>query len=381
MRVGIIGCGQLARMMAQAGARLGLEFSFLAEPGESTESIEGLGLIVQRSENLQPSQIYRAMGEPAVITIEKEHVDTELLQAFKAHCAVYPDSHAAHLCQHRVREKRFIADLGLNTAGFTAASTGCEVADAALTLGLPVVVKAATHGYDGKSQWRLNSMADVEAFRSRNGRGEWLVESLIPYDREISVIAARSASNDVVIYPPTENRHRDGVLLTSIAPANGLSPAILEACEEYIEKLLRATNYVGVLTMECFVVGDMLLINELAPRVHNSGHWTQQADLTCQFENHLRAILGWQLGSTTVRGYAGIINILGLETLPESVSHQSAGLSMNWYGKTAMPGRKLGHLGVCGDSLSSVSEHLDTLQGILYGDTETRESTGQSRAL
>ncbi len=208
MHVAIVGCGQLARMMALAGWNMGLEFTFLAEPGEATRSVEGLGRIARRDSDGTPAQLYAALGEPDVITVEKEHVDTGMLRALSEFCPVYPDPDAVHACQDRLREKLLCESLELATAPYRVARNALEVTYAVESLGLPLVVKARREGYDGKQQWRIRNTAELRDFCIDNRSGNWLVESQINFQREVSVLAARSANGDIAIYPPTENRHQ-----------------------------------------------------------------------------------------------------------------------------------------------------------------------------
>lgn len=370
MHVAIIGCGQLARMLALAGWNMGLEFSFLASPDESSDCVRGLGRVAQRKPGDNAQQIYIALGEPDVITVEREHVDTRLLQELRSYCRVYPEPESVHLCQDRLREKALFSTLQLPTAPYRSAQNTQEVADAANALGLPVVIKASTEGYDGKHQAHVHDQAQLQEFCMLHQEGNWLVESHINFDKEISFLAARSSNGDVALYPATENHHLDGILLTSVAPATGVTADIVGDGYQYIRILLDRMDYVGVLAMECFVTDRGLLINELAPRVHNSGHWTLRSEATSQFENHLRAILGMQLGSTAISGYDGIINILGSYNQAQTLHHLSPDSGLVDYNKSDGPRRKLGHINVSRNSHDDLLEELGRLHIHLYGDTD-----------
>jgi 5-(carboxyamino)imidazole ribonucleotide synthase len=380
MRVAIVGCGQLARMMALAGWNMGLEFTFLAEPGEATRSVEGLGRIARRDPDDTPAQLYAALGEPDVITVEKEHVDTGMLRALSEFCPVHPDPDAVHACQDRLREKLLCETLELATAPYRVAKNALDVTYAVESLGLPLVVKARREGYDGKQQWRIRSTAELRDFCIDNRSGDWLVESQINFQREVSVLAARSANGDIAIYPPTENRHQGGILLTSIAPAENLPDGIMADCQRYIRALLEKLDYVGVLAMECFVCEEGLLVNELAPRVHNSGHWTMRSEATSQFENHLRAILGMNLGSTSVTRYEGMLNILGSYDRGSALRLLSRDSTLTDYNKSSAPRRKLGHINVSRESRTAMLEELSRLSQCLYVDRERAEYPGWSIA-
>jgi 5-(carboxyamino)imidazole ribonucleotide synthase len=375
-RIGIIGGGQLARMMALAGWNMGLEFSFLASEGESTRCVEGLGTVVVLSPGQTPEQLYIALGEPDVITVERERVDLDLLRAFTRLCAVHPNPEAVEACGDRFREKHLLDSLQLPSAPYRIANSAPQVADAANDLGLPVVVKNPTEGYDGKQQWHIYDQQQLLGFLDENPPGQWLVESRIDFEREISMVAARSANGDTSIYPPTENRHHNGILLSSIAPAAKLSPELMKDSEESIRTLLEAMDYVGVVAMECFVTADGLLINELAPRVHNSGHWTMLGEATSQFENHLRAILGLTLGATSTHRCHGMVNILGGYDQERVLGELSATTALHDYNKTPAPLRKRGHINVAADSRQAVENELSRLQQILYpaGEPDAKHS-------
>lgn len=368
MRVAIIGCGQLARMMALAARRMGIRVSFVCCDGESSECVDGLGPVIAWSDHTpDAAELFAALEKPDVITIERENVNLQLLQALRDYCAVHPSPQAVSHCQHRLRERRLLQSLGIATVPFAEAFTQQQLEEAVSTLGLPVVVKDARSGYDGKHQAVIRSPADLAAFQHEHTSGEWLVEKWIKFDREISIIAARSPRGEVALYPATQNLHEHGVLRQSLAPAENLTAEQQETTTACIEKLLEGMDYVGVLTVEFFVAGNQLLVNELAPRVHNSGHWTQQADVTSQFENHLRAVLNLPLGSTRLNGYAGFINILGVRPGPACYAALSGSTALHWYDKQPRPGRKLGHVGVSGLLKTDVVKQLEQLQDALYG--------------
>jgi 5-(carboxyamino)imidazole ribonucleotide synthase len=353
-------------MMALAGWNLGIKFSFLAEPDESTRCVEGLGSVTRRGADATAREIFMALGAPDVVTVERENVDLELLRGLEHLCAVYPGADAVAVCGNRALEKARLDELSLPTAPYRVAHTALQVADAADALGLPVVVKSLTEGYDGKAQWRLHSHADVQAFCRDQATGNWLVEAWVDFQREVSFIAARSPSGDTVVYPPAENVHRDGILLTSVAPAPDLPEALRKQGERCIAALLEALDYVGVMAMECFVTADGLLINELAPRVHNSGHWTLRSEATSQFENHLRAITGLKPGTTRTTGCDAIINILGEYDRAATLASLSGNASLTDYDKRFAPGRKVGHINVSGRHRDEVLEELARLQFELY---------------
>lgn len=370
MRIGIIGCGQLARLLALAGWNMGLDFSFLAGEGEPTRAVRGLGRVTRLQPGDTPEQVYSAMGEPDVITVERENVNLDLLRGLSRCCPVHPNPNAVQTCGDRAMEKALLDRLGLPTAPYRIAAGSAEVADACGQLGLPVVVKATTSGYDGKAQWRIRDEDQLGAFCLEERPGPWLVEARIQFHREVSFLAARSANGDVTLYPPTDNHHEDGVLLTSVAPAEPLPADLLEDGYEYIRLLLESMDYVGVLAVECFVTDTGLLVNELAPRVHNSGHWTLHSEATSQFENHLRAILGMNLGATQVSRYSGILNILGPYDRELALRTLSRDARLIDYNKSVAPQRKLGHINVSRSSREDILEELGRLHNSLYLDRQ-----------
>lgn len=366
MHVAIIGCGQLARMMALAGWPMGHSFTFLADPGEGTVCVEGLGNIVNLTEDMSGETLYEALGQPDVVTVEREHVNVALLNTLKPHCTVSPDPDAIKYCQHRGREKTFINSLGIQTAPFHLANNAAELEQGVKALGYPVFVKTCEEGYDGYGQWVLR---DDEALNKllaeADSLPEVVIEGGVQFDREVSLIAARNAAGECVFYPLTENLHRNGILWSSIAPAE--APAELHAkAKDIADKLLNALEYVGVVAIEMFQAGDELIVNELAPRVHNSGHWTQGAGICSQFENHLRAICDFGLGITTNQQHAGMVNLLGIEAPKEIISQSN--VQHHVYNKSLRPGRKVGHLNLVNDDREALEAQLQQIRDSLYED-------------
>ncbi|MCL6270837.1 5-(carboxyamino)imidazole ribonucleotide synthase [Sansalvadorimonas sp. 2012CJ34-2] len=365
-------------MLALAGWPMGFEFSFLADPRESTRCISGLGNTVTFANGMSAEEIYKALGQPDVITIEREAVDVPLLKELKAFCPVYPDPDIAWTIQNRHREKSLVHELGLATSPWSRIQGEESLPDAIEAIGgLPVVIKSTEDGYDGHNQWVLDTPDQIAAFESdrklilkgeskhKHSLLEWIVEKKISFEREISVIGARNVDGDITSYIPGENVHQNGILHTTIVPAPKLSETIRAKAENYISTLLEQTGYAGVLAVECFVVGDDLLINELAPRVHNSGHWTMDGADTSQFENHVRAIANLPLGSTQQYGVAGMHNLLG-KTLSDDTTPPTALVKpkqfLHWYGKTSRPGRKIGHVNVLASSQEELAEKLESVR-------------------
>ncbi|SHI19447.1 5-(carboxyamino)imidazole ribonucleotide synthase [Ferrimonas marina] len=361
MKVGIIGCGQLARMLALAGLPWGLRFSFLALPGEDASPVEGLGTLVTMSEGDSADALYLAMGKPDVLTPEREQLPLSLLRALHRLEPMHPSPDAVAICQHRKREKAFLNGLGLATAPWQSVDAKMDWQQLGNQLGWPLFIKSCEEGYDGKNQWRLK-LGDTESPQLQSGQ-EYLAEGGVAFERELSLIAVRSSFGRMAFYPLTENHHHQGILRCSLAPAANLPRGMQQQAQQMAAKVMEAMGYVGVLTLELFQLEGKLVINELAPRVHNSGHWTQSGSATCQFENHLRAITDRPLASTQAHSHSAMVNLLGVqpprpELCPDAKVH--------WYNKALRAGRKQGHLNLSGNDSSAVHGQAQKLVETLY---------------
>lgn len=361
MHIAIVGTGQLARMMALAGWRLGFTFSFLAEPGENPLGVAELGTVVERTPELTGEALYNALGKPVSVTVEREHVDVELLKTLQPFCQVSPSPEAIGISQHRGREKSYMNSIGISTAPFKLANSPQTLQQAVQAIGFPAFVKSCEEGYDGRGQWKLDTEAQLtELLDTLPAEFDFVVEGMVHFDTEVSQIAARNKDGECVFYPLTENQHRNGILISSIAPAELSSPELSQKAEAIAKHMLNEMDYVGVLSIEFFVVGDQLLVNEIAPRVHNSGHWTQAAGICCQFENHLRSITPLTLGDTRPAAYTGMINLLG-----ESVSSElmkQGNVQLHQYNKSLRPGRKVGHINVWHIDRQKLKDQLKTIR-------------------
>ena len=371
MNIAILGCGQLARMMAQAAARLDVVCSFVALGGENTACVEGLGKVVKWSPGDDSASLFAALDQPSLVTVEREAIDVELLRELATLCPVAPSPDSVLVGQNRSRERALLQALNIPCAPHRVATDTQEVRAAVAALGLPLVVKACESGYDGKLQWRFHSTADVDCFCEEHEHGQWLVEKFVDFKCEVSIVAARSSGGDFVAYPLTENHHRDGILLTSIAPARQVTAELQQSATDYVRTIMDHLGYVGVMAAEFFVVDGGLLVNELAPRVHNSGHWTMQDTITSQFENHVRAILGMPLGETQLCHHAGMMNILGSTAGVEAGDAYDPEVHLHLYNKTPAPRRKLGHLNVSASSADELLSSLSELHEKLYGAADT----------
>ena len=354
MKVGILGAGQLARMIALAGYPLGLEFIFLDPSIDACANKLGTHLHGQYND---PELLGQLAKHADVVTYEFENVPAEVAEFLASHTQVHPSPKALAIAQDRLIEKDFFRNLGIPTPAYAPVQTFAELQQAMAVIGWPAILKSRTQGYDGKGQSVLKSEADLEAAWARLEGVPAIVEAFVPFDREISIIAVRSATGAVVFYPVAENLHRGGILRISHSSAADVMQAQAEA---YISRLIDAIDYVGVLALELFEVNSQLLANEFAPRVHNSGHWTIEGAETSQFENHLRAILGMPLGATAASEKSAMVNFIGGLPKPEDVlAIEHAHLHL--YDKAPRKGRKVAHATVCAENSEILSARLERL--------------------
>ena len=367
MRVAVFGVGQLARMMAQAAAPLGITCSFIGTRGESTAPVDGLGDIVTFEDYAEPAALFEALGKPDVLTVEKEAVPVADLRAMQAFCPVHPNPDAVEITQHRGREKQFLADHGIGTTRFAIVNEPESLPEKAAPLHKPLFAKSMTSGYDGKNQWQIRNEEDLNELAAIFPEGGVILEERVTFRREVSFLAARNRSGRIRFYPGVENLHREGILVRSQAPAPNLSSELEATAREWLQRLMEAWDYVGVLTMECFETDQGLLVNELAPRVHNSGHWTMQPGITSQFENHMRAVVGLELGSTDAGEHFGMVNVLGdFDTERHRQLLEETAGEFHWYQKSSQPRRKLGHINCRHSSREELEQRLDRILGELY---------------
>lgn len=362
IRLGILGGGQLGRMMALAGYPMGVRCRLL-DPKDPTASAEVADVLAERYDD--PDALDRFVTGLDAVTYEFENVDAFALEHLDDRVPVRPALRALEVSQDRLVEKDFFRDHDLDTAPYAAADTLGELRAAVGEVGLPCVVKTRRFGYDGKGQATIETEADIEAAWEDIGGVPLLVEGFIGFDRELSIMGVRGVDGDMVFYPIPENVHEDGILKVAYAPAPDLSPALIERARGYSARLMEALDYVGVLTIELFQQGDRLLANEMAPRVHNSGHWTIEGAETSQFENHVRAVLGMTLGATAMRGHAGMVNLIGALPEPAAVLVYPH-VHLHLYRKEPRPGRKVGHMTVRHDDPAVVRDtvaELRTLDG------------------
>ena len=337
MTVGVIGGGQLGRMLALAGYPLGVDFLFL-DPSAQAPAGQVAPLIA--APFTDPARLAELGERAEVVTFDWENVPVESLRALGRGCRVSPPRSALASGQDRVSEKRLFERLGIPTTHWQAVSSARELARAARSIGLPGVLKTRRLGYDGKGQALVRTAQELESAWARLGAAPLIYEEWVDFQLECSIIGARNRRGETVIYPLNRNTHADGILRLTRAPLT--LPRLQRQAERHLRAMLEHFRYVGVLTIEFFVREGRLIANELAPRVHNSGHWTIEGAETSQFENHVRAILGLPLGPARARGHCAMINLIGaMPSRRQLLAHP--GLHLHDYGKQPRPGRKLGH--------------------------------------
>ena len=345
--IGVLGSGQLGRMFAIAARRMGYRVHTLS-PDEDTPTGQVADLEINASyEDLDA--IAKFASAVSVVTFEFENVPAATAAAAERCAPVRPAGHILHTTQHRLREKTFLQNAGLPITPFRRVASLADLAQAASEIGLPAILKTADFGYDGKGQHRIATSADFTAAWHTVSQSESVLEAFVDFDCEISVVAARSADGAFIHYGAIENQHRNGILHTSLAPAR-VPHSVTHTAVEIARAVLETLGVVGVLCVEFFVTKDgRLLINELAPRPHNSGHFTFDASVTSQFEQQLRAVCGLPLGSPAQLTPAAMINLLGDQWSKGEPNWASAtaisNVKLHLYGKLApRPGRKMGHL-------------------------------------
>jgi len=338
--IGVLGAGQLGRMLGLAGVPLGYRFVFLDPSPDSPAGAVG-DLIVADYDD--PDALRELASRADVVTYEFENVPAATVESLAGKVPVFPSAGVLHATQDRLVEKTSLVDAGIPVAPFRGATTAADVRAAVDELGLPAIVKTRRGGYDGKGQAVIADVGDAEAVVASLGGVDLVVEGRVPFDRELSVIAARSRDGAFVAYPLVENHHAEGILRVSLAPAPSVGAGLQSTAEGFARGFMEAHEYVGVMTLELFQVGDDLIVNEVAPRVHNSGHWTIEGAEVSQFENHVRACVGLPLGATTPVGSSVMANVLG--DLPDAAAVTAiAGAHLHLYGKEPRPRRKIGHV-------------------------------------
>lgn len=355
--IGVIGAGQLGRMLALAGTRLGARFAFYEDVPSSTS--ETLGKLYHQH------QLQAFIDSVDVVTFESENTPVGLVEHIAQQKPVFPPAKALLTAQHRGREKNLFRSLGIQTAPFAIVNSLAELQATVESIGLPAVLKTTTDGYDGKGQAVLRSADDVASAWESIGHRELILEGFVCFQRELSIVAVRDAQGNTVFYPLVENQHQDGILRVTLAPAPAVSTATSAQAQTMVQAIMDALDYVGVMALELFDTENGLVVNEMAPRVHNSGHWSQDGAWTDQFENHCRALLGLPLGDASLSVNAcAMLNLIGelgnwqrTLTLPHAQVHL--------YDKAPRAGRKLGHINITANSETELLQTIERVKGLL----------------
>jgi len=344
VKIGVLGIGQLGMMVALAAHPMGHRIRFLA-PTEA-ESTSGLGELVL-AEYDDVDALRRFADGLDVVTYEFENVDLEALKKLSSKVPVHPSIEALSTSRDRLLEKNFFRELGAKTPQYREVNSLDELNHAVKELGYPTVLKTRRFGYDGKGQSVIRLPEDcAKAWKSTgDADGGLILEEFVSFERELSLISVRSSTGETATYPLIENHHVNGILAKSIAPAPDVSEKLQNAAQHIAEQTMNRLDYAGVLTIEFFHVGDELWVNEMAPRVHNSGHWTIEGAVTSQFENHIRAVCGLPLGSTQLLGHSTMFNLVGKIPKARKVL-EVPGAHLHNYSKAPRPGRKIGHITV-----------------------------------
>lgn len=357
MKVLIYGAGQLAQMMYLSGVPLGIQVQAV--------DVNTKRVVDPVSKLVLPVSLDEAIEQADALSVEFEHVPEDLLEQAEQSGKLMPGMGAILTGADRVREKAVLDKLDIANCAHRIVTHVDQLDDVVVALGENLIVKASRDGYDGYGQWRLSGKAELPALKQSLSELDLqtvplVVETMVKFDRELSLIGVRSQQGDIQFYPLAENLHHQGQLHVSVAPAPEITRALNQQAQSAFCKLVEEFDYVGVLAVEFFQVGEQLLVNEIAPRVHNSGHWSMQGCDTSQFENHVRAISGLPLGNTQAKGKSAMINIIGCDDYSQDLL-SIANCHLHLYGKTVRAKRKMGHINLTGDSYQSLAELMTTL--------------------
>ena len=358
MKIGVIGGGQLGRMLALAGTPLGMRFSFLDPAPDACAAVLGEHVQAEYDDQTHLRQLAESVD---VVTFEFESVPAETVAFLSRFVPVYPSAEALRIARDRWFEKSLFKELEIPTPAFADIQSQADLDAAVASIGLPAVLKTRTLGYDGKGQKVLRRPEDVAGTFTELGSVPCLLEGFVPFTGEVSLVAVRARDGQTRFYPLSHNTHEAGILKLSVAssdhPLQGLA-------EDYLGRVLDKLDYVGVLAFEFFEVDGGLKANEIAPRVHNSGHWTIEGAECSQFENHLRAIAGLPLGATAKVGESAMLNFIG-EVPPVDQAVAIEGCHLHHYGKAFKPGRKVGHATVRAADRSALQQGIVQVQALI----------------
>ena len=361
MKIGVIGSGQLGRMLAIAAYPLGHEVAFTTNSSQSPCKNLGKNFISQ--EYAQTIADITKFSD--VITYESENTNIDLVREINKKITVYPSTKSLFISQHRGREKQIFDKLNIPCAPYQIVNSLTELKNTVKNIGLPAILKTTKDGYDGKGQFLINSKDELtKAWQSINGV-EAILEKVVNFKRELSLIAVRDINNNCKYYPLVENVHHQGILRLTTVPAQNISNAKQKLAQQYMQKLLQEMDHIGILTIELFETDDNIIINEIAPRVHNSGHWSIEGARTSQFENHIRAITGTSLGDTScIQKHCAMINIIGEHGPIEKVL-KTKNAKLHIYGKNERKERKLGHINIHTNDIKDLQSSITNLADFL----------------
>jgi 5-(carboxyamino)imidazole ribonucleotide synthase len=364
MLIGVLGGGQLGRMLALAGYPLGMRFRLFdpAPDAPAGHLAEHIAAAYDDTATLD-----RFLEGVDVVTYEFENVPVETARYINERVPVYPPPEALLMSQDRLTEKTFFRDLGIPTAPFVEVNSREDLQAALEEIRYPAVLKTRRFGYDGKGQEVISAEEHADPTWEALGAGEHplILEGFVPFSRELSVLATRSGDGSTAFYPLVENHHRGGILRLSL-PNSRVTPELQATAEDYAVRVLEQLDYVGMLAIELFEVEGNLIANEMAPRVHNSGHWTIEGAETSQFENHIRAIAGLPLGSSAPVGRSVMFNLIG--SLPDAAKILAVpGAHLHLYGKDPRPGRKLGHITLRTADAQRLSKWMQEILDLVEG--------------
>ena len=365
--LGVLGGGQLARMLAIAAAPLGVNTLVV---DSAADACAGQVAPLRVADWTDFAALEKFAAEVDVVTFDFENVPADTAQWLAERVAVFPNPRALAVAQDRLAEKTLFGECGLQTPAFEAVDTREGLDRALAKIGAPSILKTRRLGYDGKGQFRIKQLADADAAWEALGANAHglILEAFVPFERELSVLAVRARDGDFRVWPLTQNWHTDGVLSMSLAPAPEVG-ALQSRAEALARTLAERLDYVGVFALELFVKDGQLLGNEMAPRVHNSGHWTIEGAITSQFENHVRAVLGLPLGDTSASGFSAMFNWIG--ELPDAAPVLRA-IDGHWhdYGKQSRAGRKVGHATVCAQDAKTLAARVSEIARALQREEQ-----------
>lgn len=349
MKLGILGNGQLGQMLETS----------IADQSDITVNLYDLRAFDETS-------LQQFLNDNDRISYETENIPAHIVSQMESvEDKVFPSLKALKTFQNRITEKNALRAAGIDTAEFHAVNSLADIHDAVQKLGLPIIMKTTTEGYDGKGQFVLREPADATAAWAEIGNRELIAEAFVPFIREVSVIGCRAENGDIKVWPMTENIHHEGILRYSLYPAHGFSAEKQAIAERYIEQIATSLDYVGTITLELFETEDNLIANEVAPRVHNSGHWSIEGAVTSQFRNHMLAVTGQAITETESKFPAvAMINVIS----DEGPTSAAAGMSQTYvhsYGKEARPARKLGHVTITAADTDERDSKISQLEGLI----------------